>query len=282
MGSYRTKKFQKELEKNVQWAIHKGNALLSQNQDPWLFFYVGAAYGYRAFNRFREHDWIGAYLDAERGIKNLNEALKRDPHIYDVYLGLGTYHYWRTAKSGFIRLITFWIPDKRDLGLSQLRFSSEHGRYSSDESKYALITAYFDNGDYEKSHQVLNRILSAREPTLMDLYYQGRLSMKFQRWEEAETLFQDLLLRLERSEMASTGYQAECRYWIALAMKEQNRTEGALELAQEALALAEMREAELELEGPFENFNEIHHRLKDLCWDLKEQKGCVTVGKAGM
>jgi tetratricopeptide (TPR) repeat protein len=280
MGSYRIKTFQDELEENVQCAIDEGNALLSENQDPWLYFYVGAAYGYRAFNRFRKHNWIGAYLDGKKGINHLHEALKRDPHIYDVYLGLGTYHYWRTAKSGFIRAIAFWIPDKRELGLNQLEFSSEHGQYSSDESNYALITAYFDHGDYEKSHEVLNRILSVRKPTLMDLYYQGRLFIKFQRWEEAESLFLNLLRRLEESEMAAVGYQAECKYWISLAMKEQNKTAVALELAQEAMALSETRNPEMELEGPFENFKEIHYQMKNLCWDLKGQGEYANAGKA--
>ena len=59
MSSFRLNRFQKELEENVQLAIAKGNKLLESKNDPWLHFYVGGAYGYRAFNRFRKHNWIG-------------------------------------------------------------------------------------------------------------------------------------------------------------------------------------------------------------------------------
>ncbi len=69
MASFRVGLFQKELEENVQKAIDLGNALKKvQPDDPWLNFYVGGAYGYRAFFKFRRFNWIGAYLDGKKGI----------------------------------------------------------------------------------------------------------------------------------------------------------------------------------------------------------------------
>jgi tetratricopeptide (TPR) repeat protein len=273
MAHFRLKRFQKEFEENIRLAIHKGNALLKHENNPWLLFYVGAAYGYRAFNHFRKHKWISAYSDATMGVDHLEKALKRDPKLFDVYLGLGSYYYWRTAKSRFLRLITFWIPDKRELGLRQLEFSFERGSYAPDQAGYNLIAAYFDYGQYEKALHSLNRVLEKKKrPGITDLYYRGRLLIKSERWPEAETGFREILERLENHQYASTGYKTECMYWIAETLRAQKKRAEALKFTEMALALSEERDAGSELEGPFESFREIESRLERLHQYLKGEE----------
>ncbi len=273
MSVFRLNRFQEEFEENIELAIDKGNGLLKRENSPWLFFYVGAAYGYRAFNQFRKHHWISAYSDAKEGVDNFQEALERDPNLFDVYLGLGSYHYWRTAKSNFLRLITFWIPDKRELGLRQLEFSFERGSYASEQAGYNLVAAYFDYGQYEKAMHTLNRILEKKKgPGISDLYYKGRLLIKFERWPEAESIFREILESLDTYELVSTGYKAECMYWIAATLMAQKKRSEALEFAEMALALSEERNADSEQEGPFENFREIQNRLERLHQYLKGER----------
>lgn len=275
MSLSRLKKFQNEFEKNIQLAIEKGKALLKQENNPWVLFYVGAAYGYRAFNEFRKNNWINAYFDAKNGVDNFQEALEEDPKLFDVYLGLGSYHYWRTAKSNFLRLITFWIPDKRELGLRQIEFAFKHGAYAPEQAGYNLVAAYFDYGQYKKAMQTLNRILEKKKTTgLSDLYYKGRLLIEFEQWQEAESVFREILEHLENEEIASTGYKAECLYWIAALLTKQKKRAEALEFAGMALTESGKRNAASELEGPFENFREIESRLERLHQYLTgEQKG---------
>ena len=274
MSNFRINDFQQELEENVQLAIDKGNGWLRKGRDdPWLHFYVGAAYGYRAFNRFRKHDFIGAYLDGKKGVNNFDKALTIEPTLYDVYLGLGVYHYWRTAKSKFLRVIAFWMSDKRELGLRQIEFSVDHALYSRNEAIYALIVAFFDSGRYEKALNLYNRTIARKKrPSLSDLYYKGRLLIQFQRWEEAETTFQKILQRIEKREYTSVGYQIESKYWIALALMAQNKEFEALRVAEIALAQIEKRNVGSELEGPFENFKEVKNNLLTLHEDLLKKK----------
>ena len=269
MSHYRLSKFQNEFEENVKSAIYKGEALLKTDSDPWVHFYFGAAYGYQAFNRFRKHEWIGAYLDSKKGIKHLKKTLVLDQNVYDVYLAFGTYHYWRTAKSNFLRFIAFWIPDKRELGLRQLQFSVDHGQYSPFEASYALIAAYFDYGKYEKAYALLNRTIEKKaQPSFSDLYLKARLFLKFERWQEAENLLVDLLQRLETSKYPSIGYQVECKYWIALILRSQKKTSEARAISEQALAQSEKRNADLEVESTFENFQDIKDNLKTLVREL--------------
>ena len=41
------------------------------------------------------------------------------PNPYDCYYGLGSYHYWRTAKSKFVRTIAFWMKDKQQVKIQR-------------------------------------------------------------------------------------------------------------------------------------------------------------------
>jgi tetratricopeptide (TPR) repeat protein len=212
---------------------------------------------------------IGAYLDSKKGVKHLKETLALDQNMYDVYLAFGTYHYWRTAKSKFLRFIAFWIPDKRELGLRQLQFSVDHGQYSPFEASYALIAAYFDYGMYESAYALLNRTIAKKaQPSFSDLYLKARLFIKFERLQEAENLLVDLLQRLETSKYPSVGYQVECKYWIAYILKVQEKTTEARTISEQALAQSEKRNADLEVESSFENFKDIKNNLKILVREL--------------
>jgi len=274
MSSFRTTRFQEQVEENVQLAIEKGNELLKRKNDAWVHFYIGAAYGYRAFNRFRKHNWIGAYMDGRRGINQLKKAMAEDPNLYDVYLGLGSYHYWRTARSKFISAAAFWMKDKREVGLRQLEFAMQHGLYSKEQAAYNLIAAYMDYGQHEKAMEVVEGLIQEKNtPSISDLYYKARLLIEFERWPEVEAVFGEILKRLEGDKFASIGYLVECKYWIAAALRAQNKGSEALQWTQNAIAQSEKRNGDLELESPFEDYREIENRLKNLHSALKIAQG---------
>lgn len=271
MSSYRFNNYQDQLEDNIQKALDIGNARLEKKKgDPWLHFYVGGAYGYRAFYRFRRFNWIGAYLDGRKGVGNFEDALKKEPTLYDVYLGLGSYHYWRTARSSFIKVVAFWMRDRRDLGIEQIKFSIDHGQYTPDEATMGVIIALYDYEKYGEALKLLQEWLQPPQmPVISAVYLRGRLLAKFNRWEGVRRDFQDVLNRLSDSPFHSIGYEVECKYWIAQSLKEEGRLDEARRLASEAMALSETRDADKELEGPLDGFDDIKDRLKKLVDELK-------------
>ncbi|MGH1364690.1 MAG: tetratricopeptide repeat protein [Calditrichia bacterium] len=272
MSSYRFNGFQKELEENVQKAIDTGTSLLEKTEnDPWLNFYIGAAYGYRAFFKLRSYNFIGAYRDGTRGIDNFKIALEKDPKLYDVYLGLGSYHYWRTARSKFIRIIAFWMRDKRNLGIDQMRFSIDHGQYCPAEASLVLVTALYDYKKYDEALAVLTDFMQSSETQVISSYYMlGRLHLETEDWLGAEESFTAVLTRLEQNKDSAKGYQAECYYWIAQSHVERSESLMALQSVEKALELARQRDKKRELESQFESFNDIHSKLKKLHKTLKK------------
>ena len=271
MLTYRINTFENDLFENAQLAIDKGTRLMEKENNPWLNFYVGAAYGFMALHRFRQHNWIGAYIDGKKGINNFNIALKKSPNLYDCYYGLGSYYYWRTAKSKFIRILIFWMSDKRELGLEQLKLSIDKGRYCSYDATHGLIIAYYHHGDYDKALALNTAAMElSNPPSLGTLYMRGRLMATFGNWVEVKELFRRILKRLLMHPYQSIAYKVECQYWIAEALKNLHQPNKALELTTQALAQSENWIKERELENPIESFNVIKERLKILHDTLKK------------
>ena len=272
MLTYRINKFQNDFYENTKLAIDKGTRLLEKDNDPWLNFYVGAAYGYKALIRYRQHNWIGAYIDGRKGINNFNTALEKFPNLYDCYYGLGSYNYWLTAKYKSIRILAFWMGDKRKLGLDQLQLSIDRGRYCPYEAIHGLIIAYYHNGDYDKALALNNIAMKLNDtPSLGTLYMRGRLMARFEKWSAVQDIFQRILKRLVVQPYQSISYQVECKYWIAEALKSQNQPDEAYKLVIHTLAQSKNWAKDKEIENPLEGFDIIKKRLGKLHDKLEKE-----------
>ncbi|MFC1650556.1 hypothetical protein ACFL2X_03200 [Candidatus Latescibacterota bacterium] len=270
MLSYRFNKFQNDFYENINFAIEKGNKLLINNNDPWLNFYVGAAYGYKALLRFRNHNWIGAYLDGRKGIYNFYTALEKLPTLYECYYGLGNYNYWSAEKSKFLMILVFWKEDTRQLGLDQLQLSIDRGRYCPNEAIHGLIIAYYYKGDYEKALDLNDKAMELNDtPSIGTLFLRGRMMAKFEKWAAVKDIFQKIHARLVIHPYQSIGYQVECKYWIAEALKHQNQQDEAYKLVINALNQCKKRIKENEIDNPLEGFDIIKKRLEKLCVQLE-------------
>jgi len=277
MSAYRFNGFQEELEVNVQAAVENAERLLQQGDDPWFYFYSAGAYGYRAYFKFRQYNWFGAYKDSRKSLKQLNQGLTLEPRLYDAYLGLGAYHYWSTAKSMVLRLLTFLMPDRREQGLQEIELAMRHGRYTRDEARLVLVTALYDYRRYDRALALLEQGARPLERQIMsELYLRGRLLGKTNRWAEAEAVFRELLQRLDDHVYASIGYKVESRFRLAQSLEAQGDLEAALGLAAEAVLLLKKRDPDTELESDIVSFEEVSGGLKKLYADLQRRVGSAT------
>lgn len=256
MIDLRLNDYEPELLRCAEQAIGTGTALMRTCSDPWLRVYVGGAYGFRALYRFRQHQWLKAWQDGRDSIHRLTEALVLDGRMYDCYAGLGSYHYWRTARSRFLSWLVFWMDDERQLGLQELQLAADHARYGNRDALHGLVLACFDAGDYGRA-QVLNdqAMALADPPPTAAVYMRIRLAAQAGQWHVAEAACRQLLARLPPR---SVGYQVECRYWLATALEALGRMGEARSVAAAAVAQARDRHADEEIEGALEGYDEVY------------------------
>lgn len=217
VSDYRNFGYRSEFYEHVDKAIQIGE-LKEKSGDATVedFFYYGGAVGYRGIFRSFDGDWWGAFTDGLRGRRLLAKALKADTSYTDVYLGLGTYDYWRSAKTK----VLWWLPffsDKRDQGIQEIKESISNGKFATHEGKYALMRIYFDYGKYEEAirhWETEVKILNPEDP--FSHYWLGRSYIKTEQYRNALSSFRTILTVYLKSPHYDPGGEMECRYFIGL------------------------------------------------------------------
>jgi hypothetical protein len=132
-------------------AIKLSDSLLQQgNIDPWILFYEGNAYLYKSFMKSKEGHWFSAYRHAKKGVHYLERSVKIDSLFFDAYLGIGSYKYWKSAKSSFLRWTPF-IKDEREEGIELILATLNNGIFTQLVARDQLCWILIDKGDLEKA-----------------------------------------------------------------------------------------------------------------------------------
>lgn len=163
----------------------------------WKHLWLGhaKAYGSVYASRFGSFtSAIGMGFDAKG---EYQKGLKEDSTLVDLYFGLGSYHYWKSAKAGFLRWLGIFHNDK-ERGIEELWRASESSEISRDAAASALIWVYFDNDRYDSAVQMAVDI-QRRFPHGKSFFWplaKGHVEKK--NYREAVSVFQRLRERLTR------------------------------------------------------------------------------------
>ncbi len=172
--------------------------------DPWPHFYRGGALGYIAFNKFRTGSYFQAFTRGMQSVGELKRAVELDSTLYDAYLGLGSYKYWVSRRTEFLRWTPF-VSDRREEGLAMMREAMEKGRYSYESAASGLGWALIDAERYEEAVAVAEKVLELHPDSRFFQFIKARAWFKMERWEEAVEAYRELLANIRRGER-NNGY----------------------------------------------------------------------------
>jgi tetratricopeptide (TPR) repeat protein len=124
-------------------------------KDAWAYFFWGSAYGYKAV-------WLGqrgsSFKSLLAGLKakaRFSDALDLDSTLYDSYTGMGSYHYWSSAK---LRKIFPFISDNREDGLRELKLAMDSSLISAKGAGIAYGWALLNERKYSDALKVANHL----------------------------------------------------------------------------------------------------------------------------
>ncbi|MFQ5583424.1 MAG: tetratricopeptide repeat protein, partial [Calditrichia bacterium] len=228
---------QAEFEGMIKTCIDKSvNLQKKRKGDPYLLFYEASAYLYRSFMQSKQGKWWPAYRSASRGANRLTKVLKADSSFYDAFLGIGSFKYWKSSKTKFVRWIPF-IPDEREKGIRMVKKAVEKGAYVRFIARDQLAWILLDAGRTGEALQC------AREN--YRLYPQSR----FFRWtlvniydkagdmENAYNLYQKLLVELRAMPENNHYNEIGCLLRMAEIDFARGNIAGANTLATEIMSL---------------------------------------------
>ncbi|MCB1195649.1 hypothetical protein KDK77_05645 [bacterium] len=168
--------------------------------DPWIIFYLGGSHGYRGTQYFYDGQFFSALKDGLTAVKALKRCLNENPKIYDVYFGLGTFYYWKSAKAKYLTFLPF-ISDEREKGIKYLQLTTEKGFYTVLEAQYALTRIYFNEKRFDDGFRINNLIADLYPRDIFCLIQKGEALMELKRWQEASENYRLLLTLLSESQL---------------------------------------------------------------------------------
>ncbi len=243
----------RELISLTDKAIEQGEQYINTyGEDADALTCLGAAYGCRAFAHARAKSYFRSAWDGKKSYDYLCDALQRDPHAYDAYLGLGMFHYFAAHISKPLRWIVsiLGVSGDSERGIREIRLAAQKGVFHRVEAQYFLSQFLpWEDGDFASGEQIISDlrqeypanpllqftlavwriqrhdIVGAQallEPIVRRqsdvqpyaLYKLAECSFRLSNYDEARTLYQSFL----RSYSNDT-YRATANYRIAVCLE---------------------------------------------------------------
>jgi len=183
---------------SIELSAHKYMDNCSPRDSALCFLYLGHQNAYRAMWEVR---FGSVFSGMSYGIKAKNRyetGLEIDSTLYDLYLGLGTFHYWKSAKAGILRM-TGILKDERERGINELRLAIDSSQITSDAARSALIWVMENEGYYDSVIIYSERMIKKYPGGNSFLWPLGKAHFEKGEYEEAAEVYSKLLNRLKES-----------------------------------------------------------------------------------
>lgn len=120
-------------------------------RDAWGLFYLGTAYGYKSLLYAQKQSWFKSLMSGLKSKGRFTDAVELDPTLYDVYTGLGSYHYWSTVK---LRRYVPFLSDNRERGLDELQLAIDSSHFSSKPAEVGLAWALIEENKLTRAARI--------------------------------------------------------------------------------------------------------------------------------
>ncbi len=200
----------------------------------WMHLYLGHARSNRAL--WESH--FGSFARALRlgfGVKgDYRDGLESDSTCYDLYFGLGLYHYWKSAKGGIFRRLRI-LKNEMGKGIEELYLAADSSRISRTPARNALILVWLDRGEYDSTIAICNEMLARYPDGRVFLWPLARAHFEKRSYRKALEIY-DRLRRFYAARPGNYYNLLECDYEIYNCRERLNMEGEARATARQALS----------------------------------------------
>jgi tetratricopeptide (TPR) repeat protein len=221
----------------INRSIHLADSLnKAGNADGWIYFYYGSSFLYRGLMKTKQGSWFSAYRDASKGIKFLEQAIQKDSSIYEAYLGIGSFKYWKSAKTNFLTWLPF-IADEREEGLNLIYKSLQKGIFVKWIGRDQLCWILMDKGEYQNALEIASLNCQNYPESRFFRWTLAFATFHTGEWSQSYALYESLLS--EAREMKNNNHynEIDCLVHMAEISAESKEWSNAYDLADQALKL---------------------------------------------
>lgn len=223
-------------------AVDQTDSLLQARQ----FFYRGSASGYLAFYQGQNGEWFDALNNGLQSIADLKQAVALDSTLYDAWLGIGVYQYWRSTRLKFL----FWMPfveDQREQGITNIRKAAQKSLYSRYMAMHQLIYILLNYGAKDEALTYARQVVHKYPQSIFMRWAYAHTWYMRHEYDQAIRAYKQLLKLLEQSPDQNPNHHISCLARLAEMHQKTGRETEALLEAQKSIRLS--RNVELSKEG---------------------------------
>lgn len=189
---------------------------LSQQQakdeprNAWAYFFLGGGYGYLAFYQAKQKNLLQAFNSGKQSVNALEKAIQIDPALYDAYLGLGTYYYYRSKFSRYVD----WLPlvnNDREQSIKMIKTAMAKSRYSHYSAMNSYCWICIEEEKYQEGLEIATQVLQEFPQSRLFLWCAAKLSKKLKQWRAAANYFEKILFSLTKNKALSPRNEIVCR-----------------------------------------------------------------------
>jgi tetratricopeptide (TPR) repeat protein len=200
--------------------------LKERREEAWAHFFFGSALGYEAFLIGKKKKYFEAFRYGWQSIQHLETALKLEPQLYDAYLGIGTYKYYRSKMSKSFSWLPF-IKDEREAGIRMIRQAIAKGRYSRTAAINGLGWILMDENRPEEAAAVIDSALAIYPNSRFFLWGAGEAAFRIKHYERAAAHYQLILSSLQNENRLSPYLELVSRMRLAKVYRASDKMEEA-------------------------------------------------------
>ncbi len=199
---------------NQKTARYLKKKYIDSLQTARILFYKGSAVGYLAFYQGQTGQWLSALENGMDAIDYLEKAVSYDSTLYDAYLGIGVYKYWKSTKLKAVLWLPF-IKDERSEGIKLIRKATDSASHSKYMGMHQLIYILLDYGDYYRALQyALKAIEKYPESQFMWWAYAHTIYKMHDNLKAIET-YKHLLKMINSDPQANPSHKVTCHLRLA-------------------------------------------------------------------
>lgn len=170
----------------------------SPRDSALCYLYIGHQYAYRSFWEARFGSKFSALNFGFRAKGQYRKGLKVDSTLYDLYLGLGSYHYWKSVKSGFLKWLRIF-KDERELGIDEIKLAAEKSLFSQEAALSALIGIMINEKKYDSALSMAERMYQRFPDGISFFWPTASAYFESERYQKAFEYYDKILARLKSS-----------------------------------------------------------------------------------
>lgn len=213
----------------VEAAVELRGTIIAEDE-----FVLGVIAGYLAVHESRWGGWFASLKSGLRAKKHFESAIKLDSTICDAYLGLGSYHFWKSAKTDWVN----WLPvvsDSRKKGIAMLERATQCGIYTRTTAHAALASAFIHDGRYHEALTQVDALARLAPGGKSHLWLSAQAYFSLYEWDSATYAFDVLEARIRAGGTGNYFNLIECAYYRARCHWGAGRYEQALNECGKAL-----------------------------------------------